>query len=542
MKSKNLLPRSLAFATGLLLPVLLLGADTPNEAPKPPASDVKTNAAEAKKEGDKKDSEKKDAGDKGDKKEKESKDDLSITTNTVTINGDTVTYRATAGTILMKDEEDKPQVKFFFVAYTRLDGDTNNATRPITFSFNGGPGSASVWLHLGLLGPRRVQMNDDGSLPPPPFHLVNNDYSLLSDTDLVFIDPVSTGFTRTVPGEDPGKYHGVEQDLSSVGNFIRLYTTRYQRWSSPKFLIGESYGTTRAAGLSGFLESRYGLYLNGIVLVSSVLDFSSISFNTGNDLPYVFFLPSETASAWFHKKLPPDLQADRAKALAESEQFALNEYSHALMQGNALPAADRARVVKELARLTGLSEDYIDRANLRVAVFRFFAELLRKEGLIIGRYDARLTGHDSDGDDETPDYDPSYAATLGPFSATFNDYVRNELKFESDLPYEVLTSRVQPWDFNGARNRYLNVADTLREAMTHNPYLKVYIANGYYDLATPYLATRYTVQHMTLAPELRDHITLGYYDAGHMMYINHPSLIALRKDLGAFIKSALPAH
>jgi carboxypeptidase C (cathepsin A) len=520
MKPYSIRSRLFALILAFLLPSLLFGADATNETAKP-------GAAESKKEN-------------ADKKE--SKDDISETTNSVTINGLVVNYRATAGTILMKDEEDKPKVKFFFVAYTRLDGNTNAGERPITFSFNGGPGSSSVWLHLGLLGPRRVHLNDDGSLPPPPFHLVNNDYSLLDESDLVFIDPVSTGFTRTVPGEDPRKYHGVDQDLESVGDFIRLYTSRYQRWSSPKFLIGESYGTTRAAGLSSSLEARFGLYLNGIMLVSSVLDFGSISFNTGNDQPYIFFLPSETAAAWFHKKLPPDLQADRAKALAESEQFALNDYSHALLQGHALAQADRARVIKELARLTSLPEDFIDRANLRVSVFRFFAELLRKEDLIIGRYDSRFTGHNYDGDSENADYDPSFAATLGPFSSTFNDYVRRELKFESDLPYEILTSRVNPWDFNDAKNRYLNVADSLREAMTHNPYLKVFIANGYYDLATPYLATRSTVNHMALAPELRDHITLGYYDAGHMMYINQPSLIVLRKDLGAFLRSALPPH
>lgn len=489
----------------------------------PPAADAKAEAP------------KKDAS--GDNKEP--KDNLVETTNTVTINGVEVTYRATTGTIVIKNEEDKPLVKFFSIAYTRLDGETNAAKRPITFSFNGGPGSSSVWLHLGLLGPRRVHLNDDGSLPPPPFRLVNNDESLLDQSDLVFIDPVSTGFTRTVAGEDPGKYHGVDQDLASVGDFIRLYTTRAKRWSSPKFLIGESYGTTRAAGLSGYLEDRYGLYLNGIMLVSSVLNFGTISANYGNDLPYALFLPSETAVAWFHKKLPPDLQADRAKALEESEKFALGDYTHALVEGAALPAADRANAIQELSRLTGLSEQYIDRANLRVSVFRFFAQLLRKEGLIIGRYDGRLTGRNFDGDEERADYDPSYAATLGPFSGAFNDYVRSTLKFESDLPYEILTG--VNWNFD-AENRYVNVADTLRSAITQNPYLKVFIANGYYDLATPFLATRYTVDHMPLAPELRDHIKLGYYDAGHMMYINKPSRALLRKDLRAFIQSALPAE
>jgi len=472
---------------------------------------------------------------------KEPKDDLSETTNSVTINGVKVTYKATAGTMVMKDEEGKPHATIFFVAYSRLDQNTNLDKRPITFSFNGGPGSSSVWLHLGVLGPRRVLLKEDGGLPAPPFRLVNNDYSVLDDTDLVFIDPVSTGYSRPVAGEDAKKYHGVEEDLASVGDFIRLYTTRYNRWASPKFIIGESYGTTRAAGLSGFLEDHYGIYLNGIVLVSAVLDFQTLSFAPGNDLPYILFLPSETSAAWYHKKLSADLQADRKKALAESEQFALGEYSHALLQGSALSASERQQTVKTLARLTGLSEEYVDRSELRVRADRFFKELLRNERLIIGRYDSRRIGEDSDAVGEDPDYDPSYTSVLGPFTAALNDYVRRELKFESDLPYEILTGKVSPWNFGPARNRYLDVAVTLREAMTHNPYLKVFVANGTYDLATPYLATQYTFNHIGLPPDLRTNVSMGYYEAGHMMYVNQPSLVQLKKDLANFIYTAVPA-
>jgi carboxypeptidase C (cathepsin A) len=362
----------------------------------------------------------------------------------------------------------------------------------------------------------------------------------LDESDLVFIDPVSTGFTRAVPVEDAHKYHGVDQDLQSVGDFIRLYTTRYNRWDSPKFLIGESYGTTRAAGLSGYLENRFGMYLNGIALVSSVLDFSTISFNAGNDLPFVLYLPTETAVAWFHKKLPPDLQADRKKALRESEQYALGDYSRALAQGSALSTPDRQRAIKEVARLTGLSEDYVDLSNLRVPAFRYFKELLRKERLVIGRYDARRTGAALDAAGGSAEYDPSYTSVLGPFTATLNDYVRRELKFESDLPYEVLTGKVEPWDFNEARNHYLDVAETLGQTMTHNPYLKVFVANGYYDMATPYLATRYTFDHMGLPPSLQTNVSMGYYEAGHMMYVNQPSLVKLKQDLAAFIRSAVP--
>jgi carboxypeptidase C (cathepsin A) len=524
---------------GILLTstTLLLAADPPATA----TNAASTNAApaDAKKSG-KADEAKKEKEAPKEKDLKDPKDDLVETTNTVTINGVEVKYKATTGTIVIKDEEGKPHVSFFFISYTSLDH-TNLSERPLTFSFNGGPGSASLWLHLGVLGPRRVYMKDDGGLPPPPFKLVNNEQSLLDKTDLVFIDPVSTGFTRTVPGEDAGKYHGVQQDLASVGDFIRLYTTRNNRWLSPKFLIGESYGTTRAAGLSSYLEDRYGMYLNGIMLVSAVLDFSTISFNDGNDLPYIFFLPTETATAWYHKKLAPDLQADPKKALAEAEKFALGPYTLALMQGANLPANERAATVKELARLTGLSEDYIDRANLRVRVFHFFKELLRKERLTVGRYDSRMTGQDPDSVGESPDYDPSYTTALGPFAATFNDYVRSDLKFESDLPYEVLTGKVQPWDFSVARNRYLDIADDLREAMTHNPYLKVFVANGHYDLATPYLATQYTFNHMGLPPNLRGNVSMGYYEAGHMMYLNTPSRISLKEDLAKFISSCIPA-
>jgi carboxypeptidase C (cathepsin A) len=470
---------------------------------------------------------------------KEATDKLSETTNTVTINGVEITYRATAGTMMIKNEEDKPQVSFFFIAYTRLDTTNHPGDRPISFSFNGGPGSASVWLHMGLLGPRRVSLKEDGGLPPPPFQTVNNNESLLDESDLVFIDPVSTGFTRAVPLDDARKYHGVDQDLASVGDFIRLYATRYERWLSPKFLIGESYGTTRAAGLSSYLENRFGMYLNGIVLVSSVLDFSTIDFNSGNDLPYIFYLPSETATAWYYKKLPPDLQADQKKALAESENFALGAFSQALMQGGNLAGSARSAIVKEAARLTGLSEDFVDRANLRVHASLFFKELLRKERLTIGRYDSRRTGVDLNAVEDSPEYDPSFASVLGPFTATFNDYVRRDLKFESDLPYEVLTGKVQPWDYSGEQNRYLDVAENLRRAMTHNPFLKIFVANGYYDLATPYLATRYTFDHMGLPPDLRSNVSMGYYEAGHMMYVNEPSRLALKKDIAAFIHSAL---
>ena len=499
-------------------------SNAPTTAPKPESTQTnKSESAEKPKD---------------EKKEPEEK--VSKTSGSVLINGKNVPYTATAGTLVLKSEkDDKARASFFYIAYTRSDV-TNLNQRPVTFSFNGGPGSSSVWLHLGLLGPKRVLLTEDGHMPPPPFRLVNNDSSLLDETDLVFIDPVSTGFSRAAQGQDARQFHGVEEDIESVGEFIRLYITRNERWASPKFLIGESYGTTRAAGLSGHLENRYGMYLNGIILVSSVLHFQTIGFNPGNDLPYILYLPTETATAWYHKKLPPDLQADRSKALAEAEKFSYNEYSLALLQGSSLANAERQRVVSKIARLTGISEEYVDRANLRINSARFSKELLRDRRQTTGRYDSRFVGTDEDATGDAPDYDPSYTEVFGAFTATLNDYVRRELKFESDLPYEILNGKVWPWDFGEYKNKYLNVADTLRESMIHNPYLKVFVACGIYDMATPYLAAKYTVDHMQMPEKLRSNLTMGQYPSGHMLYLDQPSLAQLKKDLSKFIRSAYP--
>jgi carboxypeptidase C (cathepsin A) len=365
--------------------------------------------------------------------------------------------------------------------------------------------------------------------------LVDNYFSLLDQTDLVFIDPVSTGYSRVVPGEKPRQYHGFKKDIESVGDFIRLYTTRYNRWASPKFLIGESYGTTRAAGLSGYLQDRHGMYLNGIMLVSAILNFQTARFNPGNDLPYILFLPTYTATAWYHKRLAPDLQKDLQSTLRQAEQFAWGEYASALMKGTTLPGNERQRIVRKLARFTGLSQEYIDRTDLRVEIFRFTKELLRNERRTVGRLDSRFKGIDRDAAGENFEFDPSMANILGPYTAAFNAYVRGELKFESDLPYEILTDRVWPWDYSQFENTYVNVAETLRQAMTVNPFLKVYVASGYYDLATPYFATQYTVNHLGLEESLRGNLRMGYFEAGHMMYIHLPSLEKLKAELDEFI-------
>ena len=475
----------------------------------------------------------------------EPQDQLSITQHSITIDQKEIHYTVTAGTIVLKEEQEKgsksdgekAKASVFFVAYT-LDNTGDTAKRPITFSFNGGPGSSSVWLHLGVLGPRCVETDQQGNLLQPPYRLIENQYSVLDQTDLVFIDPISTGFSRVVQGEEAKQFHGFNKDIESIGDFIRLYTTRYQRWISPKFLIGESYGTTRAAGLSGYLQERHGLYLNGIMLISSVLDFQTIRFMNGNDLPYILYLPSFTATAWYHNLLDAELQVDLHQTLKEVEAFAVGEYTLALMKGTDLPEDERQEITRKLVRYTGLPIDYIERTDLRVSIMRFCKEILRAQGKTVGRFDSRFTGLDRDSVGERFEYDPSYTNILGPYTATLNDYLRSQLKFESDLAYEILTDRVHPWNYDTHQNQYVNVTDILRKAMTTNPYLKVFVASGYYDLATPYMATQYTFNHLGLDKSLQQNVSMSFYEAGHMMYVHQQSLIQLRKDLSSFIQLA----
>jgi carboxypeptidase C (cathepsin A) len=479
-----------------------------------------------------------------DEEKKKPEDELVETRHKVTIAGKEVEYTVTTGRIVLKEETadrekesegEQPRASIFFIAYTR-DGIKDHTRRPLTFSFNGGPGSSSVWLHLGVLGPKRVAMTGEGDMPPPPFRLTPNEFSLLDVTDLVFIDPVSTGYSRPVEGQKAGQFHGFKKDIESVGDFIRLYTTRYGRWTSPKFLIGESYGTTRAAGLSGYLQERHGLYLNGIMLVSSVLDFSTLLFQPGNDLPYILFLPTYAATALYHGRVRT--RKPLVNFLKEVERFALGDYTHALMQGDALPRRQRTLLVERLSRYTGLSPEYLERTNLRVNIHRFTKELLRGERRTVGRLDSRFKGVDRDAAGELPEFDPSLTNITGPYTATFYDYVRGELEYLSDLPYEVLNPRVWPWSYAEHQNQYLNVAETLRKMMSTNPYLKVFVANGYYDLATPYLATHYTFDHLRLDESLRGNVSMGHYEAGHMMYIHLPSLAALKDDLAGFVTAA----
>lgn len=495
------------------------------------------------------------------------REDLSVTEHSVLIDGKPVKYMATTGYLQLKDFEPekkegkdsqksdskatrqdakkkdkdvhKSLAKVFFIAYTRTDREAETATRPIAFTFNGGPGAASIWLHMGAMGPRTAVLTERGEAPPPPYRLEENQYSWLDVADLVFIDPVSTGFSRSEPDEDPKNFYGYKADIESVAEFIRLYLTKYKRWSSPKFLVGESYGTTRAAGLSNYLQNRYAINLNGIVLVSSVLNFATLDFTPGNDLPFVFFLPSYASTAWYHKRLAEPLQSKTLDAvLAEAEEFASGDYLLSLFKGGSLSESERDRISARLAEFTGMSKDQIKRLNNRIPAETFFNHLLMVDNRRIGRFDSRYTGPRYFPGTEKHDYDPSFEAVSGPYSSTFNDYVRRELKFESELPYEILTD-VSPWPFKQANNRYLNVAEDLRKAMTRNPYLKVLVCSGYYDLATPYFATRYTADQMFLDPLVKSNLSHSYYRSGHMMYTLKEARAKFKKDFAGFVDRAI---
>ena len=488
----------------------------------------------------------------GEKAKPEPQDKLSVTKHSVKIAGKEIKYSVTAGTIVLKEESVKKgdkdgefegnqaKAEVFFVAYSR-DGVRSRAKRPLTFSFNGGPGSSSVWLHLGVLGPRRVVVNDTEATPPP-YQLTDNEYSLLDETDLVFIDPVSTGYSRPVEGKKAKDFHSLKRDIESVGDFIRLYTTRYERWLSPKFIAGESYGTTRAAALSGYLQERHGLFLNGLMLISCAVDLGTVFFAPpyNNHLPYSLFIPTYTATAWYHKKLPEKLQKKKLrKVLDEVEAFVRDEYVPALFKGSSLNAKDRKAISQKLAMYTGLSESFVERCKQRISMWRFSKELLRDEGLTVGRIDSRYTGRDRDQAGEGFEYDPSIGGTVGAYTASLNYYVRTELGYSSDLAYEVLSMDVnRAWKWE-TENSYVSTADTMRKAMNMNPHLKVHVANGYYDLATPHFASEYTFNHLGLDEALQGNISMSYYEAGHMMYVHRPSLRKMKEALAKFIQATL---
>lgn len=459
-------------------------------------------------------------------------DMMKETDHTLQMKGMTIPYKASVGTLTIKDCKDEAKAQIFYVAYTRTDV-TDMKKRPLTFCFNGGPGSCSVWLHMGAFGPKRVVCDTEG-LPVQPFQTTDNQYSLLDVTDLVFIDPVATGYSRAAPGQDPKQFFGVKEDISSVGDFIRMYTTKNARWQSPKVLAGESYGTTRAAGLSSYLQNKYFMSLNGVILVSSVLDWQTINLAdkyNGNDLPCVLSLPTFAAAAWYYKKA--DTKTTLEDFLGEVEQFAAHDYTLALMQGDKLQDKQRQDVLDKLVTYTGISRDYLDCSNLRLDILSFGKQLLKSEQKIIGRFDARLEGIDVAPCDSTPAYDPSLDMVAAGYTATFNDYVKSQLGWDKDMEYVILGD-VSPWNYEPAINQYLNVASDLRDTMTQNSTMKVFVASGLFDLATPYFATEYTLDHMQLSPLLKGNLIRKFYPGGHMMYLNEPNLQTLKSDLTEF--------
>ncbi|RZK77251.1 MAG: carboxypeptidase [Pedobacter sp.] len=458
------------------------------------------------------------------------------TKGSVTINGKSVSYTATTGYMPMKSEDGKVRANIFFVAYTK-DNVSDLDKRPITYTFNGGPGSASIWLHMGVIGPKRIVMSEKGDALTAPYSYTENEFSWLDQTDLVFIDPVGTGFSRAAPGVDKAEFQGYTEDIQSVGEFIKVYTSKNKRWGSPKFLAGESYGTTRASGLSEYLQSAYKMYVNGIVLISAVLNFQTIQFVVGNDLPYPLYLPSYASTSWYYKKLSPEYQSKDLKTLTqEVEQFAITEYATALMKGDKLPKAQYDAVVSKLAKYTGLSETFIRQTNLRINLAQYNKELLRSDGKTVGRLDSRYKGIDKMGAGESPDYNAELTSWLHSFTPAVNMYIRNELNYKTDLKYNMFGS-VYPWDNSGDKT-----GDNLRQAMAQNPYLHLLVQSGYYDGACDYFNAKYSMWQLDAAGKLQDRMTWEGYRSGHMMYLRKDDLKTANNHIRDFIKQALPKN
>jgi carboxypeptidase C (cathepsin A) len=463
-----------------------------------------------------------------------------VTHHQVTVDSKLLKYTATAGRLPIKRGDGKIEAEMFFVAYT-LDGQ-NASKRPLTFAFNGGPGSATIWLHMGALGPKHVVLQPDGFLPPPPYHIADNPSTLLDKSDVVFVDAISTGFSRAANAELSKKFLGVKGDIEAFSEFIRLYLTRNERWSSPLFLFGESYGTTRAAGIAGNLADQ-GISFNGITLLSTALSFQTLVDNKSNDQPYILLVPTFTMIAGYHKKLPADLAQDMAKARQESVQWAATEYTQALAKGDALTAEERQKAIDQMARYTGLSKEVIDQANLRIDVPKFTHYLLLDQKLRVGRLDGRFTGPDPDGLLDTPFYDPTESAIMGPYTSVFNNYVRTELGYKTDMPYQVFPSDQNffenTWNWGSGIGGFPDTATALRQAIVKNPYLKVMVMEGFYDLATPFYAADYTINHLNLNPQYRKNISFATYEAGHMVYLPVDGLKKLKTDEAGFMDKSL---
>lgn len=459
-----------------------------------------------------------------------------VTEHRVKIGGKSLDYIATTGTSNIYNKQHQKIGNIFYVAYTKKNAKKN---RPITFAYNGGPGSASVWLHMGTFGPKRVVMDKEGFMPKPPYQAIDNAYSILDLTDIVFIDPVGTGYSRPGGEGDYQDFHGTWEDIRTVSDFIRLYLTRNERWSSPKFLAGESYGTLRSAGIAYHMGQNLGVNFNGIILISSILNYTLDEFDAGVNLQApITLLPTYTATAYYHNKLG-DRFASIDQAIAEAKQFALNDYALALLQGDNLAPEKRANVATRLAELTGLSKDFILLNNLIIDMSTFVHHLRRDEGLTIGRLDSRFITEEIDAMKQPGYRDPSYMAIHGPYTESLMNYLSSELNFKSDLVYYILGGLIESWNTQELARDQFDMSRKLRHAMLRNPDMKVFVANGYFDMATPFFATEYNFSHMGLPSALKDNIQMTYYESGHMMYIREHDLIKLKDDLAAFFKFSL---
>jgi len=467
------------------------------------------------------------------------KAEKSVTHHSVTIEGEQIKYTATAGIMILHNDQGEPIASFGYTAYSK-DGVKDLSKRPVTFSYNGGPGSSSIWLHMGVMGPRRVVVEDPGTTPPAPYRLTDNQYSLLNATDIVMVDPVGTGVSRAVGKAKNSDFWGVDKDISSVGNFIRTYISENNRWNSPKYLLGESYGTTRSAGVANYLQNSEGIALNGVVLVSTVLDLRTIAFGHGDSLPYVVYLPTYAAVARYHDQLenkPENLKA----FVQEVRTFAQTDYANALMKGDEISTAERNRIINKLSQYTGLSKDYLDKADMRVTQSEFTKQLMRSEGQTVGRLDSRYTGYSLENLAQNALYDPQSTAIGPAYTQMFFQYYHNELNFGKDKQYNVSAYSLPKFDWNWEQNGNFfptspTTAPDLAEAMTKNPNLKVLVLNGYYDLATPFLGAEYTMDHLGIPQELESNVSMKYYEAGHMMYIHEPSLQKFHNDVTQFIQ------